>query len=138
MSFDPFYKTYRDEDGQLHAYLPGGPACDFCLTPFADVREAWTYPAAPMPVVGHPVITDSPDDWAACEICHKLIEAKRLGALVEWALAQQERMAPEGTIKGDHVVTYPPMAIRRRRFRENLLRFFDARTGPPYQGPPPR
>jgi hypothetical protein len=103
------------------AYKPTTPMCDFCLHP--DVR--WEYPATRMPVVGHALITHSEDEWGACDECKNLIEAHKLGPLVERCVKGQQ----EADFPAEY--TTPPLAIMRRQMRENLLRFMDARTGPP-------
>lgn len=125
------WNLYPEGDA-VRAERVGEPRCDFCLT--RPVR--WTYPAAPMEVVGAPVITDSDDDFAACDACHELIEAKRIGPMVERMVHIQRENLPAGstagtTRQGDElVVRWPPVPIHRRKARRNLLRFFDARTGP--------
>lgn len=54
---------------------PGQEICDFCSHP--EVK--WAYPARPhvglvTETPGHRIIGQSPDDWAACDECHALIE----------------------------------------------------------------
>jgi hypothetical protein len=119
------YHQYLDEKGDVRVEL-SEPVCDFCLAP----RPTWEYPAARMPILGHPVITDSDDEWLACDACHALIEARNIAELVEFSLAGQVKHVPPGAIKAGGMAIYPPMPIRRRTQRENLRRFLDARCGP--------
>jgi hypothetical protein len=120
------FRRYVDEHGDFRVER-ATPVCDFCLAP----NPAWEYPAAPVHIVGHPEITDSDDEWAACEVCHALIAGSRVGQLVERMVHQQRRNAPEGSIQDGAVLHYPSMAMSRRTCRHNVLSFFDARTGPP-------
>lgn len=125
---DPFYEHYLDDRGiERVRRRAGGEVCDFCLEP----DPAWTYPAALMEVIGHPVITHSDDEWGACDECHRLIEAHDLGGLVERTVTMQPRHHPP-----DPLVRYPPLPLFRRLARRNILRFMDARTGPPWHGTP--
>lgn len=99
------------------------PVCDFCLA----LNPTWEYPAAPMPIQGHHTIDRSEDEFAACDECHRMIEQKSVGALVERMVTEQRRHLTEsGT-----AALFKPVPIHRRESREILLRFFDARTGPP-------
>lgn len=121
----------RGPDGQVFR-KDGQEVCDFCLAP----GPTWEFPAAPMPVHGHFVIGASVDEWAACDTCKELIVASKLGALIEHCVSTQRELWPTGTpgtlpsgARG--VVAHPPLPLHRRQMRENLLRFLDARTGPP-------
>lgn len=120
----PPYK-FIDVGGDTFAVREdGSEVCDFCLAP--DPR--WEFPATDMPIKGHPVMTDSYGSWGACDLCCKLIVASDIGRLVESSLSRQLIHEPEDRAAG---VVYPPLSIRRRQQRENILRFMDARTGPP-------
>lgn len=125
---DPIFEVYRDDAGDLRAQRRDGTVrCDFCTSP--DVR--WEYPASPMEIVGHPVISGSDDEFITCERCHTFIERHDAAGLAEFSIAVQRRLLPRGSRVGDQVVDYPP---RRRHVQlqlRNVLRFFDARTGPP-------
>lgn len=127
------YEIYVDEQGRRRA-RPRDHAirCDFCLATLA-VPDCWTYPAAPMEIVGPEgrPYQASDDDWAACQTCHELIAGSRIGELVERMVAEHPRNFPETEAR-----VYPPVSLRRRWARENLLRFMDARTGPPHHGEP--
>lgn len=123
--WDPADFTYTKRDDGRTVVDTANPVCDFCLSP--DVT--WEFPATSMPLVGHPLIGESEGEWAACNGCKELIEAHRLGPLVERAIAGHKAAErPTG-------VRIKPMPIWRRELRENLLRFMDARTGParPFQ-----
>jgi hypothetical protein len=124
--WDPSEFTLGTYHG-LPAWRASTPMCDFCLS--RDVR--WEYPAAPMDVTGHPFITHSHDEWAACDGCKDLLEAHKLGPLVERCI--------QGHLEAEKPAewTEPPMSVMRRQMRENLLRFMDARTGPPRPWTPP-
>jgi hypothetical protein len=59
--------------------------CDFCSEP----NVAWQYPAQSFvayAVAG--VVGQSVGDWAACSICHRLIEAGDRSGLLERSLAK--------------------------------------------------
>jgi hypothetical protein len=122
--WDPstFTRTERpDGSTELNATVP---VCDFCLSP--DV--VWEFPCAPLQLVGHPLFQWSDDEWAACDGCKELVEAGRIGPLMERMLKGQQ--ATENA-------RYPmkPIPIWRRETRENVRRFMDSRLGParPYQ-----
>jgi hypothetical protein len=116
-------------DAHGRAYrLDGLVVCDFCLGP----GPTWEFPAAPMPIVGHATIGASDDEWAACDECAALVTASRLGELVERCVQRQRELYPTGTPgPGGTIVQHKPLPLARRDFRANLLRFLDARTGPP-------
>jgi hypothetical protein len=123
--WDP--STLRRRQGPDGAtYLePTQPICDFCLGP----DPTWEFPAARMPIKGHPLIDQSDDEWGACDECKALIEAHKLGPLVERCVEGQLAME----IPANFAKLSP--ALLRRTLRENLLRFMDARRGPavPYR-----
>lgn len=111
----------RTVEGGREIITPRGePMCDFCLLR----GPTWEYPATLMPLKGHPLVDATDDEWGACDECHDLIEAKRIGPLVERCVNGHIEAATAG-------VRVPPTPILRRELREKLLRFFDARTGPP-------
>lgn len=102
------------------------PVCDFCLAP----GPTWEYPATAMDVVGHPTIAASADEWAACEECHRLIEAQKVGELISRVVVFQRRFVPPGSIVDGGVVVYPPMPVARANARANVNEFMRRRTGP--------
>lgn len=104
---------------------PKEEVCDFCLGP----EPVWEYPAAEMEIVGGSLIDRSDDEWAACEGCHALLEAHKIGPLVERIVAKHREMKRRGDVAPGWVE--PPLPIHRRLTRQNVLRFMDARTGPP-------
>lgn len=125
------FEHYRDKDGRERVERRvGDHRCDFCLARI-DYATVWTYPCAPMPIVGSTgrVIDASDDEWAVCPDCHELIQASRIGTLIERCVTLQPVHEPPSEI-----AYYPPLALRRRWMRENVLRFLDARLGPPRQG----
>lgn len=125
---DEYPYVHYTEGGRQYVRRRGQPVCDFCLAPWHD---EWTYPAAPMPIVGGPVIGGSDDDFAVCEECHRLLQASRIGELVERIVTMQPINEPPNEWR-----TYKPKPIARRAARENVLRFLDARKAPPYRGRP--
>jgi hypothetical protein len=120
------YRFYRERGRQY--VTRDQPVCDFCLAPW---QEAWTYPAAEMPIVGGAIIGGSDDDWAVCDECHRLLAASRIGELVERMVEFQPINAPDNEWRH-----YGPKALHRRYARENVMRFLDARRAPPYRGQP--
>jgi hypothetical protein len=119
------YEHYTKDGKHRVRFADGREVCDFCLTP----DPTWSYPTAPMPIAGHPVIGAS--DWGVCDKCHELLKAGNIGALVRHAVAEQRRQVPPGTVLADGLVTYPPIGTAYAVMRENVLRFMDARNGPP-------
>jgi hypothetical protein len=120
------FRLYRESGRQ---YLTRDtPVCDFCLTPWED---AWTYPAAEMPIVGGAIIEGTDDDWAVCDDCHRLLQRTAIGELVERMVKLQPINEPPNEWR-----RYKPLPIARRLARENVLRFLDARRGLPYRGRP--
>ena len=66
--------------------------CDFCSEP----NVAWRYPAqnfVAYAVAG--VVGESVGDWAACGICHRLIEAADRSGLLERSLQRLLEKNPE-------------------------------------------
>lgn len=121
------------ERGKLYAHRRDGQyRCDFCLVRI-DLATVWTYPAVDMPIAGPPSrpFEASEDDWAVCPECHELLAASKIGPLVERIVKLQPINEPETAVR-----YYPPVSLRRRYARENVLRFLDARKAPPYQGAP--
>jgi hypothetical protein len=100
--------------------------CDFCLSP--NVR--WSYPAVPTPL-DSAIFIASDGDFAACDACHGLIAAGNLVAFADRIVREQRRHAPPGSEKDGGVVVYPHPSVQRRRAMQNILYFFEARTGPP-------
>lgn len=121
------YERYTKGGKWRVRFADGREVCDFCLTP----NPTWSYPTAPMPIQGHPVITASDDDWGVCNRCHELIKAGNIGALVRHAVDTQRQQVPPGTMLADGLVTYPSLGASYALMRENVLRFMDARNGPP-------
>lgn len=116
------YKRYV-EDGIEHVQGEE-PVCEFCCR----TTPQWEYPAAPMEIVGHPSITHSNDDWAACPVCHALIEAHDIDGLVQHAVKSQRRTIYELRMRGMDIGTIMDLETG---LRQNILRFMDARMGPP-------
>jgi hypothetical protein len=126
--WDPATFT-RHERGDRTYIEPTEPVCDFCLV----TRPTWEYPAERMPLLGHPLVDESEGEWAACDECHALIDAHKLQELIDRCIKAQIEAETPG------YVVSPALYIMRRKLRENLLRFFDARTGParPFTTNPP-
>lgn len=123
MSRDPGFRIV----GGVARRLDNQPVCDFCLGP----DPSWEYPAAPMPIKGAPAWGQTDDEWAACDECSRLIDQSSIGALVERCVHRHRELWPDGMPSADgSEVRHPPLPIARRKFRENFLRFLDARRGP--------
>jgi hypothetical protein len=68
------------------------PICDFCSNP--DV--AFVYPARTFAAyLFDGIVGESVGDWAACPICHGLIESDRQADLVERSLVTLLERQPE-------------------------------------------
>lgn len=117
--WDPRTFKRTEGDGETFVEAPE-PMCDFCLAP----DPTWEYPAARMPLQGHPIIDVSEGAWAACDECHALVERADLGALVERSIQGQEQAETPAFVAMQDVYKL------RSQLRHNILRFFDARTGP--------
>ena len=116
------YNVYEDGKGIRRTVLKGGRVvCDFCLAP----NPGWTYPAGFTAIYGHHLIDVSDDEWGACDDCHVLIEAVNIEGLVERMAEMQPVHSPP-----DKQHVYPPLAVRRRISRQNVIAFFKARSGP--------
>ncbi len=79
---------------------PEGPICDFC----SAQGPTWRYLVASFVAYElQDVVGESLGDWAACEVCHGLIEADQRKALVRRAL---ERMPHRGEVPADVALAY--------------------------------
>lgn len=123
------YRRVPDDDGR-HRVGPVDAVCDFCCSN----PPSWEYPAARMEIIGHPAIDASDDEWAACGVCHGFLEAHDLEALIEFIVATQRRVMAIRRAEGMDMVEPPKFTEAVRR---NVLRFMDARTGPPRAWTPP-
>lgn len=66
--------------------------CDFCSSP----NVTWVYPARTFAAyVFEGIVGESVGDWAACPICHGLIESSRLTELAERSLLTLLERQPE-------------------------------------------
>lgn len=124
---------FRAERHDRFTYLipeEGQERCDFCL--MLRPEPSWTYPTAPMELESptrnpiQAVFDGTDDDWLVCQACHELVQSSGIGALVERIVNLQPMHRP-----ADEAVYYPPVPLRRRAARQNVLRFMDARRGPP-------
>lgn len=102
---------------------PDQPVCDFCSAP--EVK--WRYPAidtTPIATVTDDAILfiDSKGDWAACDICHELIQAHDRRGLAERSIETLIRQHPE--------LEHETASIERLT---DLIHdgFWSARLGPP-------
>jgi hypothetical protein len=121
---DPFGRTLFQRprpDGSLDLEIaPGQWVCDFCCNP----GPTWQYPCGPVLLAGNPNATASDDEWAACDECRALIDARNVGSLVERIVAEQARQPLAAAY------TQRPLSQRRRLARENVVAFLRAQTGP--------
>jgi hypothetical protein len=75
--------------------------CDFCSNP----NVTWVYPARTFAAyVFEGIVGESVGDWAACPICHGLIESGRHAQLTERSLVtllerQPEMKSAEGELR---------------------------------------
>jgi hypothetical protein len=98
--------------------------CDFCSSP--DVT--WTYPAEDMWMFRSEGVEHmSRSDWAACEICHHLIEQQLYDDLNDRAAKRFYEMTT-GLEETPKTVT---QALLLEAVRQNTVRFEKHRTGPP-------
>lgn len=118
--WDPATFTYTEEGDRTYLNTPE-PMCDFCLLR----QPTWEFPATAMPIEGHPLVGMVDGAWAACDECHRLVEAKDIPALLDRSIKGQQEAERPG-----YVVLLGDTYKLRRQLRENILRFFDARTGP--------
>lgn len=66
--------------------------CDFCSSP----NVTWVYPARTFAAyVFEGIVGESVGDWAACSICHGLIESGRHAELTERSLTTLLESQPE-------------------------------------------
>ena len=66
--------------------------CDFCSSP----NVTWVYPARTFAAyVFEGIVGESVGDWAACPICHGLIESGRHAELTERSLVTLLERQPE-------------------------------------------
>jgi len=91
------------------------PVCDFCSSP----EVVWRYPAHNFIayVIGD-IAGQSVGDWAACPICHGLIESGRHAELTERSLTtllgrQPEMKGAEAELR-DHIRGFHTMFFRNR------------------------
>ena len=69
-----------------------GPKCDFCSAP----EPVWAYPARDfVAYLAMPVVGESVGAWAACEECHRLIEAGNREGLAVRSLDELVMQRPE-------------------------------------------
>ena len=118
---DPDYELYQDGAKTRARLRSGEEVCDFCMTP----NPTWDYPAGEMQITVHHVITNSDDNWGACDECHRLIEANYIDMLVDRCIEVQMQLHPPGD-----TYTYPPIQAMRSRLKLHFRRFMSARTGP--------
>lgn len=92
MSPRPPYRPPEPGD-EVREAKPGEEVCDFCSNP--EVR--WSYPAHgtyigdEIPTPGGPLLVGSPDDWAACDQCHRRIERGDRAGLARRAAKRYQR-----------------------------------------------
>lgn len=68
------------------------PICDFCSSP----NVTWVYPARTFAAyIFDSIVGESVGDWAACSICHGLIDSGRHTELTERSLVTLLERQPE-------------------------------------------
>jgi hypothetical protein len=89
--------------------------CDFCSSP----DPTWEYPARSfVAYTAGPVTGESVGSWAACEACHRLIEANDRVGLVARAMSRVRELGPEAA------------RALRGCLHDLQARFFAHRVGP--------
>lgn len=89
--------------------------CDFCSSP----NVTWVYPARTFAAyVFEGIVGESVGDWAACPICHGLIESGRHAELTERSLItllerQPEMKSAEEELR-THIRSFHTMFFRSR------------------------
>ena len=89
--------------------------CDFCSSP----NVTWVYPARTFAAyVVEGIVGESVGDWAACPICHGLIESSQHVELAERSLVtllerQPEMKSAEQELR-THIRTFHTMFFRNR------------------------
>jgi hypothetical protein len=103
--------------------------CDFCLGP----DPAWDYPTAPIDHIDgpSPFSALAGDGFAVCTACHVLLVRGDTVALADRIVREQPINVPPGSEQDGGVVVYPHPAARRGYAMQAILRFMDARLGPP-------
>ena len=92
--------------------------CDFCSAP----RPSWRYPARSF--IGYRasnLVGESVGDWAACDACHKLIEADDHEHLAQRSLDELILKHPEARAAAE--ILFHDLADLHRQF-------FEHRCGP--------
>jgi len=85
--------------------------CDFCSMP----GPAWRYPAGSFIAYCAPnVVGESVGDWAACEMCHVLIEADDRRGLAQRSLDELILKRPEAILAA--AVLYEDLAELHQQF----------------------
>jgi hypothetical protein len=87
------------------------PICDFCSEPDVD----WRYPARTfIAYVVAGFVGQSVGDWAACTVCHALIEAGDRTGLLERSLSRLLEKNPE--MRSDGAALREELAVVHRMF----------------------
>ena len=85
--------------------------CDFCSVP----GPVWRYPARSFVAYRAPnVAGESVGDWAACDLCHVLIEADDRTALAQRSLDELIFKHPEAITAA--AVLYKDLAVLQQQF----------------------
>lgn len=91
--------------------------CDFC----SSFQPVWSYPAQDFIAVAEPIPQESLGGWAACDVCHSLIEQQKWQELADRSLRFL-------------IKEHPEILLVRESARDQLIqihqRFAVARTGP--------
>lgn len=99
---------YTTKDGKRYVRVAiADPMCDFCMAP----KPPWAYPAKFVPVSAYAILNDV-EHWSVCDLCHRLLETEDIDGLVKRIFDS-------------------PSHLTRKRIRRIIVRFLDARMGPP-------
>jgi hypothetical protein len=102
--------------------------CDFCAAP----NPRWVLPVGHVKLDGNPLMSHSDDDWAACDTCKPLIEARNIEALVEQNLSEGLRqIAVQAEMNAElETLLAPAKETMRKDAHTNFTRVLAAATGP--------
>lgn len=123
------FPPHEPEPMLADAFTERTGICDFC----SETTPMWRYSVRDFNVEFAPanMVSVSVGDWAACDQCHKLIEADNYRELCERALRRQLKIMQKQTGTQSSVVTF-----KLRKYVKGLhQRFKENRIGPAiYEG----
>ena len=119
-------EAYKDFQAGVHGEyiyspLPGKAVCDFCRSPLVE----WSYPCQDFTVQvlvegGRTMQHGSLGEWAACQLCHDLIQNNHIDELEAWMLSN---LGPSPI----------PVELEKSFISEEVSGFLANRKGEPYR-----